>query len=155
MIKGIFRKPQIYYFIAIFIVYILANVLISGFYKNIPLVIYYAKTVNWIKLGASILLSLAIGFFVAMNSLLVYINYQKRKSCRKETTTTAVATVGGLITGVCPICITGVLPLIAALFGVTISFVSLPFQGIEIQFIILIVLIFSYARLRRNTENFK
>ena len=148
--KQISKKPMVYYFLAIFLIYILADVLISGFYKNIPLVIYYAKTVNWIKLGTSILLSLAIGFFVALNSLLVYINYKNRKACGKETTATAAATVGGLITGVCPICITGVLPLILGAIGVSFSFASLPFQGIEVQIIILAILIFSYLKLKQQ-----
>ena len=112
------------------------------------MIIVYAATVNWLKLGFSIFLSLTIAFFVAANFVLVYEKYKERKKCKEATISGGIGAVGGLVTGVCPLCVTGVLPLILGLFGVTFSFASLPLQGIEVQIFVLAILVFSYVKLR-------
>ena len=40
----------------------------------------------------------------------------------------------------CPLCVTGLIPLILSLFGISFSFAVLPFGGIEIQFLVVIIL---------------
>ena len=142
------KKQKITAFILIFLVYLSLVVLISGFYRNVPLIIIYASTVSWFKLGFSIALSLAIAVFVSLNSIRVYEKYKERKKCLRETLTGGIGAVGGLAVGVCPLCITGVLPLILSAVGISFSFASLPFQGIEIQILVLAILIFSYKNLK-------
>ena len=88
MIKIVFKKRYFYWFLIIFLLYLILSVLISGFYKTIPLILTYADTVNWIKLGISLFLTLVIGFLVALNGVLVYIKYRERKKCRGVGTTT-------------------------------------------------------------------
>jgi len=146
--KAIFKKPYIYWFFGIFIFYLILNVLVSGFYNTLPLIITYASTVNWLKLGLSLTLTFVIGFLVAINTVLVYIKYKERKKC-KGVGTASVGTVGGLIVGVCPLCVTGIFPLLLSLVGITFSFASLPFQGIEVQILIILILLFSLRTLRR------
>ncbi|MBI5804303.1 hypothetical protein HY450_03600, partial [Candidatus Pacearchaeota archaeon] len=126
----VFRKPYVYWFFGVFIFYLVTNVLISGFYNTLPLILAYATTVNWLKLGFSLILALTIGFFVAVNSVLVYIKHKERKKC-KGVGTASAGTVGGLAVGVCPLCVTGIFPLLLSLVGISFSFASLPFQGIE------------------------
>ena len=148
--KLAFRKPYIYATIIIFFVYITLLTLLSGFYKTVPLLIVYAGTVSWIKLIFSIFLSLLIGLLVAINSVYVYVKYQQRKQCREAGTVATIGTVGGLVVGVCPLCVTGVFPLILGLLGISFSFASLPFQGIEIQVLIVITLGISLWMLNKN-----
>ena len=145
--KRIFKKPYLYFTIGIFLLYLLINLLISGFYDTIPLIITYANTINWFKLSISIILSLTIGFLVAINSVYAYIKYKERKQCIEGGTIAGLGTLGGLVTGFCPLCITGLFPLIFGFFGVSFSLASLPFQGIEIQLAIVILLLISLKML--------
>ncbi|MDP4038978.1 MAG: hypothetical protein Q8P57_00125 [Candidatus Pacearchaeota archaeon] len=144
--KEIFKKPYVYWFLGIFIFYLLLNVLISGFYNTIPLIVVYASTVNWFKLGLSLLLTLGIGFFVSANSILIYSKYKERKKCKGEGVS-IIGAVGGLIVGVCPLCVTGIFPLVLGFLGVGFSFGVLPFQGLEVQALVLIALIFGFRML--------
>ncbi len=148
----IFRKPYIYWFFGIFIFYLILNVLISGFYNTIPLIIVYASTVNWLKLGFSLILTLIIGVLIAFNSVLIYIKLQERKKCNKEITLSGLGAVGGLATGICPLCITGILPLILGFIGISFSLASLPLNGIEIQFLISLILLISLYNLSKNSN---
>ncbi len=148
--KRVFKKPYLYWTILIFLVYIILNILLSGFYNTLKLIIIYASTVNWLELGVSILLTLAIGFLVAVNSVLAYIKYKEREKCKEGITTAGVGTVGGLIVGVCPLCVTGLFPLILSLFGLTFTFAALPFKGIEIQILVVIILLISFRMLKKN-----
>ena len=147
--KQIFKKPYIYWFLGIFVFYLILNVLISGFYNTIPLIIFYAKTVNWLKLGISLVLTLFIGFLVSLNGILIYIKYKERKKCNGVGTASA-GTAGGLIVGVCPLCVTGIFPLILGLIGISFSFGSLPFQGIEVQVLVVLVLFVSYKQITKK-----
>lgn len=148
--KSLFRKPYIYFVILIFLVYLSLNVILSGFYNTIPLILIYAKTVNWIKLGISVFLTLVIGALIAFNSVLIYVRYKERRNCKKEISLSSVGAVGGFITGVCPLCVTGIIPLILGFIGVSFSFASLPFQGIEIQVLIAIILFVSLINLSKQ-----
>src|SRR3989344_1663720 len=148
--KRVFKKPYIYFFILIFVAYLLLNVFISGFNKTIPLIIIYASTVNWLELGISLALTLIIGILVALNSVYVYILYKERKSCKEGKTLAAAGSIGGLIVGVCPLCVTGLIPLLFGIFGVGFSFASLPFQGIEIQILVVLMLLFSLYLLKKR-----
>ena len=141
--KRIFRKPYSYWVLGIFIVYLLLLILISGFYNTIPLIIVYAETLNWFKLSLSIGLSLLIAFLVSITGVLSYIKYRERKQCKEGATLAGVGTAGGLIAGVCPLCVTGILPVIFGFFGASFTFASLPFQGVEIQVIAAIILLIS------------
>ena len=101
-------------------------------------------------------LSLLIGFLVAITSVFSYIKYKERKQCKEGVTLAGVGTVGGFIVGVCPLCITGILPLIFGFLGISFTFASLPFQGIEIQILVVIILLSSLWMLNRGvTKNEK
>ena len=94
--------------------------------------------------------SLLIGFLVALNGVLVYIKYHERKRCREGVAVASTGSIGGLAVGVCPLCITGVFPLFLSFFGISFSFTSLPFQGVEVQILIIIVLVLSLYMLDKK-----
>ena len=148
--KTLLKKPYIYFVILIFLVYLSLNVILSGFYNAIPLILVYAKTLNWFKLSISIFLTLIIGALIAFNSVLIYVKYKERRKCKKELTLSSAGAIGGLVTGVCPLCVTGLIPLILGFIGVSFSFASLPFQGIEVQVLVVIILIVSLINLSKK-----
>lgn len=145
----VFDRPYVYFTIGIFLLYLVLNLFLSGFYQTIPLILIYAKTVNWFKLLLSLFLSLIIGILVAMNAVYVYISYRERKKC-KGATTAGIGAVGGLVTGICPLCVTGLFPLLFGLFGISFSLASLPFQGIEVQVLVIFILIVSLNIIRKR-----
>ncbi len=148
-ISNLFRKSNVYWVIGIFLLYLLINVMFSGFYTTFQLIIRYAGTVNWLKLGISIILTIVIGFLVSMNAVLWYIRYKERKECASGGTLATLGTAGGLITGVCPLCVVGLVPLVLSALGITFSFATLPFGGIEVQVLIVILLGASFKILTR------
>ena len=123
----LFKKPYIYWIVLIFITYTALNIIFSGFYNTIKLIIIYANTVDWLKLGVSIILTLAIGFLVAVNSVIAYIKYKERKKCKEGIATAGVGTLGGLIVGVCPLCVTGLFPLVSydSILNLYVPFVNI------------------------------
>ncbi len=147
--KEVFKKPYIYWLMGIFIVYLVITIYISEFYitaKHIP---HYIQTIEWSKLIASILLALIIASLVSINSVYAYIKH-KRRNVKKEEGLICVATIGGFATGVCPACVTGLFPIIFSYFGLSFSFLSLPFQGLEIQVLIIVILVASLYFLQKD-----
>ncbi len=140
MIKTVFKKPYVYYFFLIFFSYLILNVIISEFYVTIQYIPKYLETIKWSELVLSGIFTLIIGFLISVNSILIYLKYKERKNVKKQTLVTSIGTVGGFATGVCTACVAGLFPLIFGLFGVSFSFLSLPFKGMEIQLLIILIL---------------
>ena len=151
--KIFLKKPYIFWLIVIFVLYLILNVIFSGFYNTIQGIFIYYKTVNWFKLGFSILLTLIIGILVSVNAVSFYLKYKERKNlkkCKEAGVLGGIGTVGGFVVGVCPLCVTGLIPLLFGIFGVGFSFASLPFQGIEIQILVVLMLLFSLYLLKKR-----
>ncbi|MBI4159058.1 hypothetical protein HY500_02250 [Candidatus Woesearchaeota archaeon] len=150
MIKQVFKKPYLYYFILIFLIYLILNVIFSQFYITIQYIPKYLETIKWQELITSALLSLAIGFLVSLNSLLVYIKYKERKNVKKQGILATLGIMGGFATGVCSACVAGLFPLIFGLFGISFSFLSLPLKGIEIQILVILILLINLYFLKKH-----
>ena len=151
--KIIFKKPYIYFILGIFLVYLTLTVILSGFYDTFRLILIYAETINWIKLSISLILTLLIGILVSINTVFVYLRYKERKRCIRGNVSAGIGTISGLAIGVCPLCVSGILPLIFGLLGVSFSFAALPFGGIELQVLILVILLFSLNMLNKSKNN--
>ncbi|MEK6951639.1 MAG: hypothetical protein AABX29_01355 [Nanoarchaeota archaeon] len=149
-LKIVFKKPYLYGIVLIFLAYIFINIWLSGFYNTIKLIIIYASTINWLELFISIILTLTIGILVSVNSVYAYIKYKERKKCLKESAVATAGSIGGLIIGVCPLCVTGLFPLIFSFLGIGFSFASLPFKGIEVQILVIIILLISLFMLNKK-----
>mgnify|MGYP001610521958 CR=1 FL=1 len=81
---------------------------------------------------------------------MAYIKYKERKACKEASALTGIGAVGGFIVGVCPLCVTGIFPIILSFLGISFTFASLPFQGIEIQILVIGVLIIGLWLLSRK-----
>lgn len=149
MIKKIFRKPYLYYLVLIFLIYIILNIILSQFYITLQYIPRYLETLKWRELILSGVLSLIIGVLVSMNSVVTYIKYKERRDIKKQSLLTGFGAIGGFATGICSACVAGLFPLIFGFFGITFSFLSLPFKGIEIQILVVLILIFNLYLLRR------
>lgn len=138
--------------ILIFVFYLFLNILFSGFYKTLFLIGIYFETVNWVKLSISIVLSVIIGILVSVNSVIIYKKIKERQACKSSSALTSVGAIGGFAVGICPLCVSGLLPLFLGLFGISLPFVLLPFEGIEIQLIIIIILGLSLYQLNKRSN---
>ena len=141
MIKTVFKRPFIYFFFLIFFLYLFLTIIISQFYVTIQYIPLYLETIQWWKLIVSGFFTLTIGFLVALNSLLLYLHFKQQKNIKKQSIIASIGTLGGFATGVCSACVAGVFPFLLGIFGISFSFLSLPFQGMEIQ--ILVILLFT------------
>jgi len=150
MIKSVFKRPYIYFFILIFIVYLTLDIIISQFYVTIRYIPKYLNTINWFELGLSIFLTLVIAFLVSLTLLLSYLKYKQRQNVKKGLTVAALGTTGGFAAGVCTACVAGIFPFIFSLFGISFSWLSLPFKGLEFQIFVIILLIISLYLLNKS-----
>ena len=145
MIRSVFKRPWILFFFLVFFIYLSLNIIISQFYVTIQYIPRYLETIKWGELLLSGLFALLIGFLVSLNATLIFMKWKEQRFIKKQTFLTSVGTIGGLATGICTACVAGLFPLFFGLFGVSFSFLSLPFKGMEIQlFVILLLLINLY-----------
>lgn len=143
-----FRHPVLFFFL--FLAYLALVVVVSGFYNSVPLILVYASSVNWVKLSISLILSVLIALLVAYNGVLVYAAYRARRACADAKFATSLGAVGGVMVGVCPLCVTGIVPLLFGVFGLSFSFASLPLGGIELQLLVLLMLLVSVYWLKKK-----
>ena|SRR3990167_11387151 len=122
------KKPYIYSFILIFIIYLITNVIINKIYITAPLLFTY----NLKIIIPYIILTLLTALLVATNVNLIYIKFKELKSVNKTSSLGFMGIFGGLLGGACPSCFVGLFPAFLGLFGVTASLSSLPFFGLEI-----------------------
>ncbi len=136
----IFGKPYLYWLLGIFIFYLALTIYISEFYITLQYLGIYADQIHWGKLLLGIIFTITIAALVAINSVYGYLRYKEKKKVQKSGTLACVGTIGGLATGVCSSCVTSVFPLILGAFGISFTWASLPFQGLEIQALIIVIL---------------
>lgn len=150
MITKIVKKPYIYWVVGIFIIYLGLNMYISEFYETAKYLGVYASQVHWGKLILGMIFTIVIAGLVAVNSVYGYLRYKQRQQMKKSGVIACVGAVGGLATGVCSSCVVSVFPLILGLFGVTFSWAALPFQGLEIQALMIVLLGLSLWWMKRK-----
>lgn len=148
--RQLFRKPYIYWVVGVFLLYLTLNIIFSQFYLTIKYIPFYLEEIHWAELLLSFFLVLLIASLVAMNSVTAYLKYQERKNVKRGATLSCLATVGGMATGVCPACVTGLFPLILSTLGISFSWGILPFKGLEVQVLVAMILGISFYLLQRK-----
>lgn len=140
LFKEILKKPYCYWLIFIFVLYITLAVVMSQFYITIQYIPKYLATIKWSELILGVLFTLIIAFLVSVNSVLLYKKYKERINIKRSSIIASVGTVGGFATGVCTACVAGLFPFIFSLFGITFTWTFLPFNGLEIQLLVILSL---------------
>jgi len=145
------KKPYSYYFLTIFFIYMIINIILSEFYITIQYIPYYLETIKWSLLLFSALSSIIIGLLIAININLMILRYRDSKKLNLKLT--PIGFLLGLSTGICPACITGLFPFLFSLFG--FSLLTLPFKGLEIQVLSMVLLLISTLLLLKETKDCK
>ena len=148
--KRLLKKPHIFWIIGIFLIYMAINILISQFYVTIQFIPHYLETIKWPVLILSAALSITIGILISISTVYLYIRYQERRSAKNQGALVCAAAIGGLATGICSVCVAGIVPLLFSFLGITFSFGALPFKGMEIQSLIIIILLASLYSLNKK-----
>ena len=138
--KKIFQKPYVYFLVIISLVYLSLNVILSKFYVTIRYIPYYLGNLNWLELIVSIIFTIIITILLSINIINVYLKYKNSLNINKQAGISCGFTVAGLSTGVCPSCISGFFPFILSAFGITFTWAFLPFKGLEIQLLTIVLL---------------
>ncbi len=144
------RRPYVFWTGGIFVFYLVLLFVIGNFPTTIPLALRYAPFWTRLEIATSLIFSIVIAGLVACNGVMAYVRYQERKRLHAGATVAGVGTLGGFAAGLCPVCLSGLLPIIFGFFGVTFSLAVLPFNGLELQVAVLILLAFNFRYLARK-----
>ena len=77
--------------------------------------------------------------------------YRQRQKIKKGVAIAALGTTSGFAAGVCTACVAGIFPFIFSLFGISFSWLSLPFKGLEFQVLVIILLLTSLHLLNKRS----
>ncbi len=145
---ALFKKPYIFYFIFIFLVYIGLNIWINQTYSILPVLGGFSKVFLIPYLLFSFLI---IPFLVALTINLTIIKFKEASLIGgKDGGFTFLGVFGGIFGGACPGCFVGLFPAFLGLFGITASLSILPLYGLEIQMISIALLIVAVIFLTRD-----
>ena len=137
VLRAVFSRPFLFWFLGVTLAYLVVTVLVNEFDTTLKYAFRFSSQVEWVTLAFSMLFSVVIAILVGINSVSAFV--LRRRRIAGETQTVACA-IGGFFTGVCPGC-SSLLPSVLGWFGIGFSWALLPFKGLEVQVLIIIVLI--------------
>ncbi len=146
-IKKALSMPYIIFFITTIVIFTLLNVYLNEIY-----------VVGFKLFRYNPFVSIPYVFFLVTNTLLIGLSFTLGFIRFKElglfsANTTLVSFLGSffaILTGACPGCISGLLPVFAGFFGASFNLNSLPFFGIEIQFLSTLLLLWGIFSLSKE-----
>ncbi|MBI2498785.1 hypothetical protein HYV88_00925 [Candidatus Woesearchaeota archaeon] len=139
-------RPYVYYFILIFLVYLIINIIVNKVYITAPTLL----TNNLKIIIPYLIFTIFIAFLVALNINLTVKKFKDLRKVKKESGLTFIGIFGGVLGGACPSCFVGLFPAFLGLFGITATLSSLPFFGIEILVGSVIFLVIGMVLLTRD-----
>lgn len=138
--EAIFKKPYSFYFVFIFFLYLFFNIWVNKLYVT------YRILIDNFYYGISLIsLMILVAFLTALNANLIIIKFKEYKKFNYTTGGfTSIAVFLGFMGGACSGCIAGLFPVVTGIFlGTVLSLNVLPFKGIELQILSIILLILS------------
>jgi len=146
--QAISGRPYVFYFIIIFLLYIIINILINQTYITFGVFFSIYRPSFYIPY---IIFNLVVAFLVPLNINLIIIKVKEISLVSGAEGFSILGVIGGLIGGACPGCIAGLLPSISGILGVAgFSLYNLPFHGLEIQVLSIVLLIIGALLLSRD-----
>ena len=146
--KAVFESPYVFYFIIIIFLYLGVNIWVNKIYVTAPTLFTTYRLSFAIPY---LLFNLFIALLVALNINLAIIKIREYKEINKASGFTAIGIFGGILSGACPGCFVGLFPAFVGLFGVSATLGNLPFYGLEIQALSIVLLIIGAVLLSRET----
>lgn len=146
--EAVFKKPYSFYFLFFFFLYLFFNIYINKLYVT------YRVLIDNLYYGIFLIfLMLAVAFLVGLNINLMILKFKEyRKLNYKSGSFATFGVFFGILGGACPGCIVGLFPAVAGIFfGIGISLNILPFKGLELQVLSIILLIVSTNLLSKNS----
>ncbi|MEK6914807.1 MAG: hypothetical protein AABW83_04105 [Nanoarchaeota archaeon] len=145
--RAIFRRPYSFYFIFLFFLFLFSDIWINKLYITYRVLIeksYYGILF--------IFLILTIAFLTSLNINLIIIKFKEFKKINYNSGGfTTLGIFFGVLGGACPGCIVGLFPAVTGIFlGTGASLNLLPFKGIELQILSVILLVISAKLLSKN-----
>lgn len=129
--KAILKKPYVFYFIAVFLVYITINLIVNQLYVNL---VVFTSFALWFRIPFLLFNFFLIPFLVALTINLSILRFKEAGfGFGKEGGATGLGIFSGILGGACPGCFVGLFPAFLGLFGVTATLSVLPLYGFEIQ----------------------
>lgn len=144
---SLFSTPYVFlYFLWVFL-FFLINVFLNDILVTIASLIHF-----------KLYFAFFYGFFYVLNALLIglsinliILKYKEIKFVSaKSSLFSVVGTFLAFLTGACPGCVAGFFPVFMGLFGASLSLNDLPFYGIEIQAVSLILLLLGIFYLSKD-----
>lgn len=149
--QALLTRPYVFIFLFVFFAYILFNYWIndigsSSLFRDFKL---------WFLILFLLFNFLLIPFLVGLTVSLVFMKLKdasfvaQRKA--KGGTFAVIGTFLGVLGGACPGCFVGLFPAFLGIFGVTATLRILPFYGLEVQVLSMILLVIAIGLLTRET----
>lgn len=143
VLRAVFSKQFVFWFLGITLAYLVVTVLVHEFDSTLKYAFLFSANANWPYLLVSMFLTVVIAVLVGINSVSGFVLRRQYLAQSREYSggkPTVACAIGGFFTGVCPGC-SSLLPSILGWFGIGFSWVVLPFKGLEVQVLIVILLI--------------
>ncbi|MBP9758468.1 hypothetical protein KBD45_02135 [Candidatus Dojkabacteria bacterium] len=146
-ILNIFKRPYLYVFITVIIAYLAINIYFNELYVVGLKILRYNPAVSIPYITFNIINT----FFIGVSMTLGFVRFVELGIINaKASIISVIGSTFALLTGACPGCISGLLPVVAGMFGSTLNLNSFPFHGIEIQALSTLLLLFGINQLTKD-----
>jgi len=136
-------KQKFYFRILLlsFILYLLLSTYLiyyffNGFYSFFN---YYIRYYPWLN----VLFTLILAFLFGINLALIIFRFREVKSYNNESGTGIFTSIISLFSAGCPVCSFSIISFLIPAIGTTFSLAILPFKGLEIQLLGIVILLIS------------
>lgn len=148
--NALLKRPYIFYFIIIFLVYVGLNIFINESLDTFSILSSFNK--NFL-VPFLIFNFLFIPFLIGLNINLAIMKFKEvsQMASKGASGFGFVGIFGGVLGGACPGCFAGLFPALLGLFGITVTLSIFPLNGLEISIASVILLIVGTVLLSRET----
>ncbi|MFH1649336.1 MAG: hypothetical protein ABIA93_02205 [Candidatus Woesearchaeota archaeon] len=140
-----FKPPWLYSFLGIFIAFLAFNYWVNYLEYTIPSLI----SRGWF-VPVFFFMIFVVALLVALNVNLILSKVIEFRKLHHSSGLSFLGAFAGILGGACPGCFVGLLPSIAGIFGVTTSLSFLPFYGLEVQALSILLLVIAAIIMTRT-----
>ena len=139
------KKDKLIFILSSFF-YLISIIIVNKVYITYKTLFLFEKTFFITFIFINIIIAILFGIIIN----LLRKRIKDSKEIRQKIGLAPVGVFLGILGGACPGCVTGLLPLILSLFGISFSLLSLPFNGLELLLLSIILMIVSIYYLTKE-----